>query len=375
MKGNVWLNWAAVVTWAVVSLPALVDVISGRLAIGHAITWGMATSAFGLLLYLCIWPSRVGARHRIPLLLLQSLCGLIITWTNPNGAAAATLVIVAAQVPHATGVPVTWAWVLVQTAILIAIFGGQTGIVDAVAIGVAFGGFQMFAVATTFLAISERRAREGLAMANAELTATRELMAENSRVGERLRIARDLHDTLGHHLTALSLQLDVASRLSAGQAAEQHVIEAHAITRLLLSDVREVVSQMRESSQIDLAGALRGLVTSARSLRIDLDMPERLEFGDPAQANAMLRAVQEIITNASRHAGASRLAIRITQSSDGVTLDARDDGRGMDVVVPGNGLRGMRERFEAQKGRLDIVTAAGQGFEVHGVMPRPEASA
>lgn len=96
-----------------------------------------------------------------------------------------------------------------------------------------------------WLARSERDAREELARANAELVARQSLLAESSRIAERLRISRDLHDTLGHHLTALSLQLDVAARLASGQAAA-HVREAHAITRLLLGDVRDVVSRMRD---------------------------------------------------------------------------------------------------------------------------------
>src|SRR5204863_1503702 len=100
------------------------------------------------------------------------------------------------------------------------------------------------------------------ARANAELHATRALLVEDSRVAERLRISRDLHDTLGHHLTALSLQLEVASRLASGPAAER-VTEAHAITRLLLGDVRDVVSRLRESSHFDVAAAIRTLAAPA----------------------------------------------------------------------------------------------------------------
>jgi signal transduction histidine kinase len=200
------------------------------------------------------------------------------------------------------------------------------------------------------------------------------LLAENTRIAERLRISRDLHDTLGHHLTALSLQLDVASRLTSGQA-EMHVREAHAITRLLLADVRDVVGTMRETSHVDLAGTIRALVAGGGPLQIHLDIPPSLPVDDAGQAHALLRSVQEIITNALRHGGARNLWIRIERRADGVDLHARDDGRGAAELKWGNGLTGMRERFEECAGRVEFTSAAGRGFEVHGFMPRPETAA
>jgi signal transduction histidine kinase len=242
----------------------------------------------------------------------------------------------------------------------------------AVSAAIAFGGFQLFALATSVLALSERAGREQLARTNAELLATRSLLEENSRVTERLRIARDLHDTLGHHLTALSLQLDVASRLTSGAAAG-HVQEAHAIAKLLLSDVRNVVSEMRDS-RLDLADAVRALTGAAGPLQIHLEMPASVDVDDAAQAHALLRCVQEIITNASRHAAARNLWIRIENTGDGIDLHARDDGRGTALVTWGNGLKGMRERFEEYAGRVEFISAEGRGFEVHGFMPRVEAA-
>jgi signal transduction histidine kinase len=84
--------------------------------------------------------------------------------------------------------------------------------------------------------------------------------------------------------------------------------------------------------------------------------------------------VQEIITNTARHAAAQNLWITIVQRPDGIDLHARDDGRGSPDVRWGNGLRGMRERFEEYAGRIEFQSIAGQGFEVRGFMPRPEAA-
>ena len=405
MTGRRWLNWAALVTWLVASLPTAVDVIAGRVAAPLTIIWTIAALLFGVLLVASLAPWRAGralshprlaapsdpptlapshldvqrSRHssapdaprRIALLLLQSLCGLAMVWVRPQGAAAATVVIVAAQLPYVVPPAGAWSWVFAQTIALALIFLSVAGFVDSLAVAAAFGGFQMFAVATSMLALSERRSREALARANAELTATRERLADNTRTAERLRISRDLHDTLGHHLTALSLQLDVASRLTSGAAAT-HVLEAHAIARLLLGDVRAVVSEIRERVPIDLPAALRRFEGKTGSLCVHIDAPETLVLDDSMHAHAILHSVQEIVTNAVRHASAANLWISLRRSDAGVAIDARDDGCGAATPAPGNGLKGMRERFEAHAGRVEFVTAAGRGFQVHGFIPTRE---
>ena len=83
----------------------------------------------------------------------------------------------------------------------------------------------------------------------------------------------------------------------------------------------------------------------------------------------VLRCTQEIITNAVRHAGARRLAIRVWREDGAIRLEARDDGQGADGLVPGNGLRGMRERLQHCGGTLDIQTRRGAGFQLRLSVP------
>jgi signal transduction histidine kinase len=187
-------------------------------------------------------------------------------------------------------------------------------------------------------------------------------------VAERLRISRDLHDTLGHHLTALSLQLEVASRLAAGAAADR-IAEAHAITRLLLGDVRDVVSRLRENGHADLGAAIRTLAAAVAEPLVHVDVAGDLAIEDPLQQHAIVRCVQEIITNAVRHADASNLWIAIEHRADGTVLTARDDGRGAETVTCGHGLRGMRERFEELAGHVEFSSKPGDGFHVAAFMP------
>lgn len=231
--------------------------------------------------------------------------------------------------------------------------------------------WQAFAFAAGWIAASESRGRAELARLNAELLATRELLADSSRLAERLHIARELHDSLGHHLAALTVNLDLASRLVEGKAAEP-VREAHTLARLLLGEVREVVSELRGSRSVDLAGALRTLLGAAGDLRVHFQVPDGLEVRDPAQAHALFRCAQEAITNALKHARAGNLWIELEREGEGLVLRARDDGRGAAEVASGNGLQGMRERLADLGGRLDVETRPGEGFVLRAWMPAPE---
>jgi signal transduction histidine kinase len=377
VRNEKWLNLAAYATWIVAGLPTAVDLARGQIPPGRAAGWVVAFVVFGVAFAACSSGTGRGAPRRvraIALLTLQAVSALAMVFFSRDGTEGATLVVAAAVAAAVFGPRGALWWVAGQTAVLGALSLRSDNWLDVVAGIGALGGFQAFAVGAMTLARSEREAREELVRAHADLVATQSLLAENTRIAERLRISRDLHDTLGHHLTALSLRLDVASRLTSGQA-EAHVREAHAITRLLLADVRDVVSRMRESGRVDLAATIRTLAADDGALQIHVEMPQSLPVDDAGQAHALLRSVQEIITNARRHGVARNLWIRLERRPEGIDLHARDDGRGAAELKVGNGLTGMRERFEEFAGRVEFTPGAGRGFEVHGFMPRPETAA
>jgi signal transduction histidine kinase len=141
------------------------------------------------------------------------------------------------------------------------------------------------------------------------------------------------------------------------------------VTKLLLSDVRNVVSALRGEDPIGLAQALRTLVASVPAPRIQLLIAEDLAINDPTRAHIVLRCVQEIITNAIRHAAAGNLWIELARTDGGVVIRARDDGRGSQGVRPGHGLTGMRERLEQVGGTLQIETQPARGFRIDAWMP------
>jgi signal transduction histidine kinase len=367
---------AAYAGWLAIAVPTIVDIRAGHLTGLRALAWATAFLVFGATYAAYLRPASPDRRRSaaIPSIATLAVAGLTMVLTSVGlmkYLASITLTIVAGELPYLFSPRIVWMWVAAQSVVLGAVFWISFGWVSGLAGGSAYAGFQVFALGRAWVELRERAAREELARANAELRATRALLAESSRVAERLRISRDLHDSLGHHLTALSLQLDVAARKIDGPVAD-HVQAAHAITRLLLTDLRSVVGQLRDRGHIDLSGAIRSLEAMDGLPRVHVDVPDTLCVESPGQANALLRCAQEIVTNAVRHARAQNVWIRLAPGPGGIELDARDDGIGAARLRPGHGLNGMRERFEEHGGNVEFSAAAGRGFAVRAFMPRLE---
>lgn len=229
-------------------------------------------------------------------------------------------------------------------------------------------GWQCFAFGVGFLAAGERRASVALQRKTQELVATQQMLTESSRFAERTQISRELHDTLGHSLAVLNVNLELASHLSQGRAAEV-VARARTVGRLLMADVREVVHTLGQNGAIDLRAALTTLVNGAEAPRVHLSMPARLALADPSAAHAVFRCVQEGLTNAMRHGQATTVWVRLSEDDDRLRVQVRDDGLGVDDPLEGYGLRGMRERLESVGGGCRVQTALGTGFVLEAWVP------
>jgi signal transduction histidine kinase len=244
------------------------------------------------------------------------------------------------------------------------------------------GIFMLIAMLYNFLAYSlgllagmEGRQRRALALtcerledANRQLRAAQMTVAEAARTKERLMLARELHDAIGHQLSALSINLQIASRLSQDQA-RKHVLGAYQLIGVLLSDVRVLVSATREVEPRNFEAALRGIAERVPSPAIHLDIDPIATEMNPEIGHVLFRCSQEIITNAVRHAKASNIWIEVRRSEEHYRLTAWDDGRGNEVFALGNGLRGMRERITECGGVCDFRNRPGAGFEVTLTVP------
>jgi signal transduction histidine kinase len=335
--------------------------------------WCIAYVVFGLGYWFAtddLGRRRTGLQ-RMPLLIVMNLAAFAIGWFSHSGIAGILTMLIAGVVPWTLPLMPGMAWVLLQSYTLMPVFVEwlDTGLFAAFVQCSLFMGFSAFTYVTSLVAKQQADSRDELRRLNSELRATRTLLTESSRIAERMRISRDLHDLIGHHLTALSLNLEVASHLVGG-TAQEHVRQAQSVAKLLLSDVREVVSQLRENDNIDLTEALKALVEGVPGLDIHLELPPRFSVDDPLRAQVLLRCAQEIITNTVRHAGARNLWLRCERTdTNELAIHARDDGRGAGDMRQGNGLTGMRERLAQVGGRLDIVTARDEGFALDAWLP------
>ena len=341
--------------------------------------WWLAYVAFGFSYWVLTMDlSRARPRAvRVPLLIVMTVAAAAISWFSQSGLSGILLLVMAGVLPWLLSTRAAVAWAVVQNLSLLPVFVGLRdltgeplyGWFDAILQSFLYLGVSSFTFVTSMVARGQAEAREEQRRLNSELRATRALLAESSRIAERVRIARELHDLVGHHLTALTLNLEVASHLVEGNAKDK-VRQAQSVAKLLLSDVREVVSQLRDEAEIDLGSALRSLIEGVPAPKIVMDLPEDFRVEDARRAHVLLRCTQEILTNTIRHARADTLWLRFAREADGaLTLRSRDDGVGADAVAAGNGLAGMRERLKEFGGSLDIDTAPGRGFALAATLP------
>ena len=207
---------------------------------------------------------------------------------------------------------------------------------------------------------------------------------------ERRRLARELHDSTGQHLVALSLNLATlrsgANRLSA--RARRSLGDSEALAERCMAEIRTLSYLLHPPllDEMGLLSALRWLADGFHDrsgIRLDLELPEQMERLGSGMETALFRIVQEALTNVHRHSGSSRAAVRLSVDEHRVTLEVKDEGRGLGgqarwasadgtfVQRSGVGITGMKERVRQLGGQLDVVSTA-TGTTVRAILPLVE---
>jgi len=291
---------------------------------------------------------------------------IIVPWAGMSS----FLVIIAWQAAIATGPRKALAWFAFQNLAIVAALSQALNPDICWVLGESAALQLLLGFAAQALRREEETAR-ALAQTNRELRSAQAIIANNVRDAERLRISRELHDAWGHELTALGLQLEIASHVTGPGRANDHVVQAKGLAKSLLGKVRDVVAALREAERCDLKDALEALARSVPTPAIHVDYAPDVQVG-PDQAHALMRCAQEAITNAVRHAKAPNLWLQVARDGEGVRLVARNDGNVRPAASSaGSGLLGMRERVEALGGRLAVRAGSDSGFTVDAWLPSP----
>jgi signal transduction histidine kinase len=282
---------------------------------------------------------------------LQSVAVIGMTIMLCSGYEGFLLALIAAQL----GWHRTWrhavVWIALQTTLLAVAIGIDWNVRSAILLTPPYLGLQILLFMAARLLARESTLRMSIQDAHGQLLALQHQLADRTRIEERLRMTQDLHDTFGHQLTALSLHLEALAHQS-GTHAQQSLRLAQASVQALLTGVKSLVQTLDDERPVDLPLELTLLAQTLPRPRIHLTCPTALPLA-PDRAHALLRCIQETVTNAIRHGAAQNMWIDISQDAACLRVVARDDG-GAAHVQDGFGLTGMRRRLTELGGSLTI---------------------
>ena len=233
----------------------------------------------------------------------------------------------------------------------------------------------VFVIVFTQSLVNEQKARAELAAANQKLREYAAQVEELTVTQERNRLAREIHDGLGHYLTAVNIQIKAAqSMLEQNPAvAGEALSNAQSLTQEALADVRRSISALRAdpATSRPLAETLGSLILETRAAGVEARLqvqgaPRPLQ---PQVEFTLYRVAQEGLTNVRKHARATRADLRLEYLPTGVRLTICDDGVGAQQTEGGFGLLGVQERVQLVGGSLKVQTAPGQGFCLTAELP------
>lgn len=374
MNSSLLKNRVAYITWAVVSLCALY--VQAGISGIHTRFWlSLALQlAIGAGIYLTVRPGASGdaPAPRYLGLVLQALASIALNFTMQESFLTIYTIVLAGQLPS---------FLKLRPALLCTglIMGSYFCIwqffwnsASALVETLLWSTFHLFSLLINYSLKREQQQKERAMAINQELKSTQALLQEAAKQDERLRIARDLHDSLGHQLTALSIQLDVLRRSCPPQQQEQ-VQSSYNLAQELLESIRTAVSDLRDDHNIDIAAALKTLVEDLPGIAVELDWPEHIELQSLQQAQALFSCVQEAATNAMKHSQATSLQIKARAQNQQIEVWVKDNGPCSQTIAPGNGFKGMAERMAAINGGFDWQ-ADSDGMIVHLNAPLAAAS-
>jgi len=348
------LHLSGFLTWSIITFISLQNIPFGLEFTLKSIAFIAFYVSFSLLI--SPKPSMYITRNRV-LLFLQTVLVLILINYDKYNLVAILLVLIATQLPAMfTSKQAMMVLLSITIAHFVMEFSGD--FINTFFQVIIYFMLQIFGFSAIESKHRESKAKENLAEINQELLATRFMLKETSQRKERLRISRDLHDVIGHQLTALSLNLEV-SRHKVPEEFKPMIRENLQQAKNLLSDVREVVKEMRNEEQFDLIATLNGLVEQLPNCQLEVERAPSIKSLSLKQQ--LVFCLQEGISNALRHGKADKITLDFESVDDKLQVSLQDNGLGEADIVFGNGLTGMQERLTEFNGKVEFSSTNGGG--------------
>ncbi|MBA6232491.1 MULTISPECIES: sensor histidine kinase [unclassified Colwellia] len=350
LRKNWLLHFSGFITWSVICYLSLVN-----LNLGIAFFLKLSGFIVFYLSFACI----IFSDKKVPSTLNKILLGveiitvlLLITFDKHNVAPILS-VLIATQLPSMfTRRQAILVMVLITFCHFIIAYDGY--FVSSFFHVIIYFMLQIFGFSAIETILREERAKEELAAINQELLATRFMLKASSQKQERLRISRDLHDAIGHQLTALSLNLEVAKH-KVSEEFKPLLQENLQLAKTLLSNVRQVVKEMREEEQIDLVSSLQNLINQLPNCQ--LQVISSPDINSLQLKQQLMFCLQEGVSNALRHGKANLFTLACEKMSNSLVINLSDNGT---VTTKnnenfGSGLAGMNERLIDFSGKVALI--------------------
>lgn len=378
---SLYLLWLVWIVW----LPLLVPPVVGLFQV-HTPLPRLMVTLVGIMLFVCIyvWATWRNVQERfgllptgqmeiakeLPLVCLVVLCVVLALLGNVNGNTLLEPFIY-------TSAYVAGRLSLVRTVLalfVLALLASMVGWITSLSL-FQIGQGVVFVVVVGAVTMSMVR----FSMTSRELRSAREEIARLAVANERLRIARDLHDLLGHNLSLIALKSELARRLLAvaPERAASEIGDIETVARTTLQEVREAVASYRQPTLAsELQGAQEILSAAGIAYRYEGDTQLIATLPTPIEA-ALSWTVREGVTNIIRHSRARHCTIRVQRSPNDVRVEVLDDGTGVPTIATstgalaggGNGLRGLSERITALGGSCEVGPRKEGGFRLAVAVP------
>ncbi len=361
--------WAGLVTVSLVWYVGATAMPEGLAWIDDRLVLHASAATFLTLSLLLSWQKSTALKGLN--LAIQAACAAAYIAVDVSSSGPILNIVLVSQLPYLIGTRRAIAVAVLVNAIQIAVLVGFHGdsFMEATITTALFACFQMFSLLIGHYSVQAGEARDALAATNAELLATRSLLEATTRDRERLRVSRELHDTAGHALTALKLNLRQLRNRTEGPDRSA-LDDCLSLSSELLEDIRSLVGDLREQAPLDLERALTELTRPFPHPEFRIDVDPAVSTDDLAVAENLLAVARESITNVVRHAQADHCIITVETRDGQIHLTVTDDG----VRIGGNegfGIRGMRERMSGVGGGLEITPNAPTGTRVSAVWATP----